>query len=136
MGMGFPFGSSRRCCGYQEPTRGVEPAATIRQAFGPSEPPRETPSPRKGDPIPARFHIQRVFVANGHIAAEVVWPDASNYEGRKIALYRCTLAELSAAKTLDPHFNEKRGPLVPIARFEPTEYGWSMAVEIVKCIGS
>lgn len=122
MGMGFPFGSARRSRGgYEEPTRVVEPI----------EPPD---APRKGDPVPARFHIQRVFAANGHVAAEIVWPDASNFEGRKIAIYRCDLPELAAAKSLDPHFSEKRGPLVPIARFEPTEYGWSMAVEIVKSI--
>lgn len=73
----------------------------------------------------------RVVSRYGLIAAEIVWPDAKNYDGRKILVYRCTEAALRKAQTLDPHFQEQRGPLVPIARFEPTDAGWKMASELV-----
>lgn len=80
-----------------------------------------------GDPQPGRFEVIRVIEHRPYIVAEVRWPDAKNYEGRKCMLYRATEAELRAARRLDPHFQEQRGPLVPIARFEPTELGWEAA---------
>lgn len=117
MGMGFPFGSARRCgsaCDDPNP-----PTARERR--------REREGRQVGDPNPARFEIIRLEVYGPFVAAEIVWPDARNYEGRKIAVYRCTAANLINAQTLDPHFQEARGPLVPIARFEPTELGWRLA---------
>lgn len=80
-----------------------------------------------GDPNPERFEILRVQQL-GEFAAEIRWPDASNYEGRKLAVYRATAEELRAATRLDPHFQERRGALVPIARFEPTAKGWTLAI--------
>jgi len=112
MGMGFPFGSARRSGAC--PDRNPSPVAVT--------------TPRKGDPIPARFEIIRTYKRGAFTVAEIVWPDAKNYDGRKIALYRCELKWLAAADELDPHFAETRGPLVPIARFEPTAQGWKMAV--------
>lgn len=87
-----------------------------------------------GDPNPSKFIIQRACARGDFVVAEVVWPDAKNFEGRKIALYRATLTELAAATLLDPHFSEQQGPLVPIARFEPTEAGWAMALKLVEII--
>lgn len=139
MGMNFPFGSARRSgacgCGSSSPP----PPYTIDGApfFSPDEPPlaaepvAQAPSPAPGDPIPARFHIVRTFALGPLVAAEIVWPDARNYDGRKVAVYRATLADLANAKTLDPHFAEQRGALVPIARFEPTVQGWNLATELV-----
>ena len=106
MGMGFPFGGS----------------SYGRAASG---------QPIAGDPIPARFRILRVVSRYGLVAAEIVWPDAKNYDGRKILVYRCTESALRNARALDPHFQERRGPLVPIARFEPTDEGWAMASALV-----
>lgn len=72
------------------------------------------------------------MVSKGELtAAEIVWPDAKNYEGRKIAVYRCKPSQLRGATKLDPHFQERRGPLVPIARFEPTDDGWLLALALV-----
>jgi hypothetical protein len=80
-----------------------------------------------GDPNPSRFHITDMVRYGDYVVALVVWPDARNYDGRKLAVYRATRDELMGAKFLDPHFQEIRGPLVPIARFEPTDLGWRLA---------
>lgn len=66
--------------------------------------------------------------------AEVVYPDALTYEGRKVLLYRARAAEIEAASELDPHFQETFGPTVPIARFEPSATGWRLAVGLVRAI--
>lgn len=84
-----------------------------------------------GDPVPSNFRIVRLHVGTHHIAAEILWPDASNYEGRKVLVYKTDTTLLLNAKELDPHFQEDRGELVPIARFEPTQTGWRMATELV-----
>lgn len=94
----------------------------------------DPPSPALGDPNPARFKIVRSFALGEWLAAEIVWPDASNFEGRKVALYRSSLAQLQAAAILDPHFSETPGPLVPIARFVPTEEGWDMALSLMELL--
>lgn len=118
MGMGFPFGGSS----YSRSSRSYDSA--------PAEPAakRAKPKPVPGDPNPARFKVLQAVWCGKLIAVEVIWPDAKNYDGRKIAVYRATLAEIANAKELDPHFGEERGPLVPIARFEPTPEGWQMAL--------
>ena len=80
-----------------------------------------------GDPNPARFEIVSVESFGSHVVATVRYPDARNFDGVKVAVYRATDAELRAAKWLDPHFSEKPGPLVPVARYEPTERGRALA---------
>ena len=84
--------------------------------------------PAPGDPVPTHFEVIRTQTCGAFVVAEIRWPDARNYDGRKIAIYKCSIRELVAAHYLDPHFSEKRGPLVPVARFEPTEQGWQMAL--------
>ena len=118
MGMGFPFGSQRRSA-YQ----------TVAGCRAPA------PRPVPGDPVPARFRIERTFSRGAWTAAVIVWPDAANYEGRKVAVYKTSLKELVEARVLDPHFQEERGPLVPVARFEPTSRGWKLAVSLVEELG-
>lgn len=80
-----------------------------------------------GDPNPSRFEIQSLEPLGAFCVAVVRWPDAQNFEGRKVAVYRATPEQLRTAARLDPHFQEKTGPLVPIARFEPTDRGVELA---------
>ncbi len=83
-----------------------------------------------GDPNPERFEIVSIeaFGADQRVSLAVIrWPDAKNYDGTKVAVYRATPEQLRTAKRLDPHFQEGRGPLVPVARFEPTPEGVGMA---------
>jgi hypothetical protein len=60
---------------------------------------------------------------------------APNYEGRKVLLFEgVSLEELKAQRKIDPHFFPS-GPLKsPIARFEPTERGWTMAELLVSAL--
>lgn len=100
----------------------------LRIGFSSSSNDSSVPLPQiEGNPRPERFQILRVAEYVPYVVAEVRWPDAKNYEGRKIMLYRANSAQLSCAKKLDPHFSERKGPLVPLARFEPTEAGWEAA---------
>ena len=64
-----------------------------------------------------------------HLVVEIFYPDCKNYEGRKILVYSNTSLEcLMSCETIDPHFCNQPGCLSPIARFEPTEFGWGLAL--------
>lgn len=80
-----------------------------------------------GNPDPLKFHITLTHQAGPFIAVCIVYPDAKNYEGRKVMVLRATREELGKLEFLDPHFCEGNH-LSPIARFEPTERGWKYAV--------
>jgi len=60
-----------------------------------------------------------------------VWyPDCTNYEGRKVMVFADeNEAALRQRPTLDPHFALHGGP---VARLEPTDRGWALAVEIAR----
>ena len=69
------------------------------------------------------------FDLTGWTVAEVKYPDAKNYEGRKILVYEnLTARELRKVSVLDPHFCENSHHPSPIARFEPTPKGWKYAI--------
>jgi len=88
-----------------------------------------TPTPQQVQPDPRRFTIQRASVEGRFLVAEVVYPDAKNYEGRKILVYEgLTAKALGKASVLDPHFCEHSTHPSPIARFEPTPKGWRYAL--------
>lgn len=80
------------------------------------------------NPDPARFTIIRHLELPAATLVEVHYPDADNYEGRKILVYRAKWAEVAGQKILDPHFCEHSEHLSPFARFEPTEEGWAFAL--------
>ena len=86
-------------------------------------------TPGAPNPDPARFKILRVQEFPGYITvAKVHYPDARNYEGVKIMVYRgVTIEQLQQAERLDPHFSPDPTELSPTARFEPTEEGWLSA---------
>jgi hypothetical protein len=89
---------------------------------------RSAAVPRKPFPKFGKFKIERVYEnQNGWLVAQVTYPDAG---GRKIMLYNATYAELYAAKFLDPHFCDDKSHLSPFARFEPTDDGWTAAVQL------
>ncbi len=84
------------------------------------------------NPNPSNFKIVDIVEANFGSPVCVVWvkyPDCTNYDGRKVLVIEASKAEILAAKTLDPHFCENC-KLAPFARFEPTERGWSKALEV------
>jgi hypothetical protein len=63
---------------------------------------------------------------------EIFYPGATNYGGRKLALYRAAPWQVLQATRLDPHFSEISGPTVPIARFTPTDEGRALARAVAK----
>ena len=92
-------------------------------------------SSRVGNPDPRRFEILRIvgFVGSG-TAVEVRYPDAKNYEGRKILVYRCSAKVIEEQKVLDPHFCDDSSHPSPFARFEPTKDGWEAAMRLAKSL--
>lgn len=81
-----------------------------------------------GNPIPTRFKIVRYEQRGRNLAAEIEYPDARNYEGRKIIVFRdVNFLWLRAQTTIDPHFTQ--GSKV-FARFAPTPDGWAAALDI------
>ncbi|KKN61020.1 hypothetical protein LCGC14_0526450 [marine sediment metagenome] len=84
----------------------------------------------KPNPDPTNFQILKTHWAGDYLAAEVFYPDCTNYEGRKILVYNSNKRKIYKAKFLDPHFCEG-DHISPIARFEPTGFGWDMALMLI-----
>lgn len=88
-----------------------------------------------GDPViqkvadPNRFRVQRTRQVGSYVVAEIVYPDCTNYEGKKILVYEgVNEGDIKKKARLDPHFCKHEGCLSPVARFEPTARGWEMAI--------
>lgn len=82
------------------------------------------------NPNPRRFDVTRVEGVGCGLVVEVVYPDCTTYEGRKVLVFAHTREiDVRAATVLDPHFTDHApaGALVPVARFEPTDRGWQLA---------
>jgi hypothetical protein len=77
------------------------------------------------NPVPDRYRITYQEQIGDYLIVKVEYPDCTNYEGLKIMLYKTTWENLSRQESIDPHFCEDC--LSPIARFEPTERGLTMA---------
>jgi len=123
MGVWKPGFSSRCGCGqsvvgYVSPVR--ETVKVIVQ------------QPTLPNPDPSRFLVLRTEECGRFLVALVEYPNCTNYEGKKIMVFQDTdEAVLRTAKRLDPHFCDG-DHLSPLARFEPTERGWRLAVAFAK----
>jgi hypothetical protein len=85
------------------------------------------------NPNPARFTILKTQQIGKSVVAKVSYPDCTNFEGKKILLYKSTTEDsLRSRKTLDPHFSPNSGG--PVARFIPTKKGWKLAVAMAHVI--
>lgn len=83
------------------------------------------------NPDPKNFRIIKAYEGVSGVALRVEYPDCTNYEGVKILLFReVSLKRLLKRKTLDPHFCDKGFHKSPFARFEPTDFGWNIAVTL------
>lgn len=83
------------------------------------------------NPNPRNFSILRESeIKRGRIALLVHYPDATNFEGKKIIILSTEDYNLvKSTNILDPHFSDT-GQTV-IARFAPTENGWSDALKFL-----
>jgi len=83
------------------------------------------------NPDPKNFSILDWAVSGSVLVVKAKYPDAKNYEGVKVMVYEGfkDTEELRNAvnNRLDPHFSDK--DVSPVARFEPTERGWALALK-------
>ena len=84
-----------------------------------------------GNPNPRNCKIIECYQNAKYLLVKVNYPDCTNFEGDKILLYEnCTIEQLIAQGSIDPHFSNNKKYLSPIARFEPTKEGFKMAWKI------
>jgi hypothetical protein len=84
---------------------------------------------RPGTPDPKHFIVEETLQVGRFLIAQVQYPDATNFEGRKIMVFRDVDAVALLEQTaLDPHFFDSPEHLAPIARFIPTLEGFNMAM--------
>ena len=85
------------------------------------------------NPNPGNFKINAICSIGEYCIVDVVYPDCTNYEGRKILVYKgVPHIKIVSAKVLDPHFCEGKDCISPIARFRPTDDGWNSALQWVQ----
>ena len=83
-----------------------------------------TSAPPLPNPNPSNFKIRRMYREYNYLVVELQYPDCTNYEGRKILVFRgVSKQELRKLKRVDPHFCDGKHSS-PIARFAPTVEGW------------
>jgi hypothetical protein len=84
-------------------------------------------------PIVREYRILTAFYCGNYLVLEIQYRGCTNYEGRKILVFKNTNVEqLKKQGSIDPHFGETKNYIWPIARFEPTEKGWNMAKNFVR----
>lgn len=115
-------------CGHLEPTPGCWDCgskARGRVVGCVAGVPPSTPNPRN-------FVIERLDDQGDWTLVMARYPDATNYEGRKILVYRHPAEVVRTSAVLDPHFCDDPKCISPFARFEPTEDGWLAAYVLVR----
>lgn len=87
----------------------------------------------QNNPDPKNFKITKIREFDKSLVLQVNYPDATNYEGDKILVFRgIGLSRIAMQKELDPHFTD--GKFSPFARFEPTIKGWHWACSLAKAL--
>jgi hypothetical protein len=87
------------------------------------------------NPRPDNYEILKSIQWDRYLIIKIKYLDCTNYEGQKILVFEgYQLKHLLAQKLIDPHFSENKNFISPIARFEPTEKGWKMAISFVKSL--
>jgi hypothetical protein len=86
----------------------------------------------KLQPNPKNWEILKYIESGKHLLVKIKYPDCTNYEGKKILLYRnTTLNQLKKQGSIDPHFSNNKYFKSPFARFEPTEEGWNLGLDVL-----
>ena len=87
------------------------------------------------NPDPKNFKILRYQHVNGNLVIEVKYPDCTNYEGRKIMVYKNTTVDiLKIQGSIDPHFCNNSRMRSPFLRTEPTAEGWQVALKLAESL--
>lgn len=98
-------------------------------------PPEEKIIRVNSTPNPKHFEIINYRMVGKYLVLKVRYPDCTNYEGVKIMVYEDTnIIEIQKVNkgAIDPHFGVNPDFISPIARFEPTDRGWEMAIKFCK----
>lgn len=83
--------------------------------------------PKCNDVDLSSYSVLNAILVNSSTILLVKYHNATNYEGVKILVF-----EGAAPSFLDPHFCEHHKS--PIARFEPTERGWNLALKFAEML--
>ena len=84
---------------------------------------------------PSNWIIEKYVQEKQCLVVKIKYPNCKNYEGNKILVYEgITISDLRAQKKIDPHFSDDMQYKSPIARFEPTDYGWKLANKFMKLL--
>lgn len=89
-----------------------------------------TPTAPAPNPNPGRWTLLDWWEYKRGYVLKVRYPDATNYEGVKIMVYRGKFPGEGKLTTLDPHF--RPGSDSPIARFRPDSDGVHMAMKLAR----
>ncbi len=85
------------------------------------------------NPDSYNYLILRNIRIGNFLIIEIKYLNCTNYEGKKILIFeKCTIDQLKKQKSIDPHFSENKKFLSPIARFEPTDRGWKLALDFCR----
>lgn len=86
------------------------------------------------NPDPSRWVLLKHKAYARSYVVMVQYKDCTNFEGKKVMVYFGRWPGVGRfirkGRPLDPHFSEE--PESPIARFQPTEFGWDMACAVAK----
>lgn len=85
------------------------------------------------DPDPFRFMVLKSFSEGGFTLAEILYHGCTNYEGKKVLLFRKDIGSLVTLDSLDPHFLEDDANGL-LARFVPTAEGWELGLRALKSL--
>jgi len=91
-------------------------------------------TPNVSAPDPSRWELIASQVYLGGYVLTVRYPDATNYEGIKVMVYRGRYPGNRAIlkRKLDPHFTRRKNS--PIARFRPDDDGVEMARDLARSL--
>lgn len=87
------------------------------------------------NPNPERYGLMDYFSEGHSFAIKLRYEGCTNYEGIKILVFNNTsLSEVikKNKNKIDPHFSDNKNFISPIARFEPTSFGWTLAQNLVR----
>ena len=88
-------------------------------------------SSKLANPDPSNYRILSFEHIGNFLLVEIVYPDCKNFEGKKILLYHnVKIDDLGKRENIDPHFNDGKDAIYPVARFVPTDDGRKLAKKL------
>lgn len=88
-------------------------------------------------PDPSNYEITDVHEFGKHQVLLVRYPGVTTFKGMKCLVVKATMKDLVKAKTLDPHFYDKKRPdgVEVVGRFPPTSDGIENAKRFARALG-